>query len=236
MHKDIVGPDGPLDFTSASTIREVLSQQLGTPFVVVEHGQGFAVRQTNLAGQETPAAIQTDEAKPPASEMARPAQADTLVIRPDPRAMWHMYPAVLGGLFLLLSAAIPPWVQALHGYLSFDWATALVVSGAALALYALFKIYLPVLLHRYTVTSDAVEATVGIIKRDTTRVRLEHLRSVGMRQTIADRILNVGDLDFYSAGSGAVDVVFSDIRSPWKIKAEIHRRIEANRRGGRADD
>lgn len=222
----IQGPEGPLDFSAASAVRDVLAEQLGRPFVVVQHESGFAVRMAPPAQEAPPETRQylEDQAAPP------------IVLRPAPRAMWHMYPLAALGLFILITSGISPIHQILSSYFPADWAMVLAASGVALILYALFRVYLPVILHRYTVTDDAVEAVHGIIKRDTTRVRLEHLRSVGMRQSIPDRLLNVGDLDFYSAGTGTVDVVFADIRAPVRIKAEIHRRIENVARRSRSDD
>jgi hypothetical protein len=59
----------------------------------------------------------------------------------------------------------------------------------------------------------------------TRRVRLQHVRSVGLQQTMFGRIFNVGTLEFASAGTGEIDVRFAGIRRPATVRSLIHERI-----------
>jgi uncharacterized membrane protein YdbT with pleckstrin-like domain len=77
----------------------------------------------------------------------------------------------------------------------------------------------------YRVTHDAIEEIVGIVAIQTRRVRLQHVRSVGLQQTVFGRIFNVGTLEFASAGTGEIDVRFAGIRRPATVRSLIHERI-----------
>ncbi|MFN2348854.1 MAG: PH domain-containing protein [Thioalkalivibrio sp.] len=80
----------------------------------------------------------------------------------------------------------------------------------------------------YRVTPDSVEEHVGIVARQTRRVRLQHVRSVGLRQTFFGRLFNVGDLEFASSGTGEVDIVFRGIRSPATMRTHIQDLMNAS--------
>ncbi|WP_145998617.1 PH domain-containing protein [Methyloterricola oryzae] len=85
---------------------------------------------------------------------------------------------------------------------------------------------------RYTVAGAGVEARRGLFARETVSLRFEDIRSVTLRQTVAQRLLGIGTLELTSAGTDGVPVQFYDIASPGQVKALI----EARMSGKTSDD
>ena len=69
----------------------------------------------------------------------------------------------------------------------------------------------------------------GIITRDVTNVRFDEIRTIGLRQGIFDRLLNIGTLEFASSGTDDVDIRFTNMANPTGVKAEIEDIIERYR-------
>ncbi len=61
----------------------------------------------------------------------------------------------------------------------------------------------------------------GILTRDVTHIRFAEIRTVGLRQGLLDRLLNIGILEFAASGTDDVDIRFINIADPTGVKAEI---------------
>lgn len=66
----------------------------------------------------------------------------------------------------------------------------------------------------------------GILTRELIHIRYADIRTIGLRQGILDRLLNIGILEFTSSGTGEVDIRFFNIANPTGIKADIEAIIE----------
>lgn len=66
----------------------------------------------------------------------------------------------------------------------------------------------------------------GILTRDVTHIRFAEIRTVGLRQGLLDRLLNMGILEFAASGTDDVDIRFINIADPTGVKAEIAALIE----------
>ena len=75
------------------------------------------------------------------------------------------------------------------------------------------------------VTSDGINRRSGILSRKTTSLRYRDIRNIGLQQSIFQRLLGIGTLEFSSAGSGGVEIRFDNIAKPFIIKATIQRRM-----------
>ena len=73
----------------------------------------------------------------------------------------------------------------------------------------------------YVIASDGIAMRQGLIARETLSVRYRDIRSVGLKQSVVDRLLNIGMLEFASAGTDDVDIRFSNIVNPTQLKARI---------------
>ncbi len=72
----------------------------------------------------------------------------------------------------------------------------------------------------FTVTEDRIIAQVGLIARNTTEMRIRHIRTTMVRQNIVERLLGIGTLITISAAEGEAAVVFKGIRDPQGGKRE----------------
>jgi uncharacterized membrane protein YdbT with pleckstrin-like domain len=79
----------------------------------------------------------------------------------------------------------------------------------------------------FIVTNDRIITRVGLIARNTTEMRIRHIRTMMVRQNIGERLLGIGTLITISAAEGEAAVVFKGIRDPQGIK-EIIRGLSGN--------
>ena len=70
----------------------------------------------------------------------------------------------------------------------------------------------------FTIRGDTIESCRGIIGRDVQSIRVQDLRNVNVRQTIWQRLLGVGDVEFSSAGGAGVEVTFYGVTDPLGVK------------------
>lgn len=83
-----------------------------------------------------------------------------------------------------------------------------------------------VLLYRHYVWSfrindSAIESCYGIISRNVHSIRIRDLRNINVRQSILQRILGIGDIEFSSAGGAGIEVTFFGVAEPLTLKEEI---------------
>lgn len=124
---------------------------------------------------------------------------------------------VAGGIVLAggarLSEAIRPWLM---------W-PGLVLAAFALGWFGSWWIATHFWV-KLTVTNKRSIRQEGIIKRHTTEVLHDHIRSVDIRQTLLHRVLRVGDLDIDSAGQAGdrdIEIEMNRIPRPYEVKKII---------------
>ena len=76
----------------------------------------------------------------------------------------------------------------------------------------------------FTIRGDTIESCRGIIGRDVQSIRVQDLRNVNVRQTIWQRLLGVGDVEFSSAGGTGIEVTFYGVTDPLGVKDRVMRR------------
>ena len=80
--------------------------------------------------------------------------------------------------------------------------------------------------NKFTVGENRVHSQRGIISRSQQSVKIKDLRSVELNQSVFQRILRVGDLAFYSAGSSSAEVKFVGIESPLALRDQIRSSVD----------
>ena len=93
-------------------------------------------------------------------------------------------------------------------------------------------VFVAVILYRhhawsFTIRGGAIESCRGIIGRDVQSIRVQDLRNVNVRQTIFQRLLGVGDVEFSSAGGAGVEVTFYGVTDPLGVKDRVMRSRQA---------
>jgi membrane protein YdbS with pleckstrin-like domain len=97
-------------------------------------------------------------------------------------------------------------------------AVTLLVNGSKV-LYSYFAITL-------VVDDKGVTLKQGIIAQDIINIRFSEIKTVGLKRGIFERLINIGTLEFASAGSDGVDIRFINMANPVKVKAEIEDLIQ----------
>lgn len=79
---------------------------------------------------------------------------------------------------------------------------------------------------KFTLDNTRVSRHYGLISRNQQSVRIKDLRSIELDQGILQRLLGIGDLAFYSAGSDSAEVRFSGIRNPGRWRDAVNHAMD----------
>lgn len=92
-----------------------------------------------------------------------------------------------------------------------------------MALYGLFNLLYPIFDAALTLDNRGLETRVGIVSlnQDITRVRYEDIRSIELKATLLERIINVGTLAIGSAATAGIEILFDGVAQPTEVKALI---------------
>jgi uncharacterized membrane protein YdbT with pleckstrin-like domain len=139
--------------------------------------------------------------------------------RPSWRALMAFY---VGGIGLAIVVVV------ILGLLADSWAAAVVV-GAAIAVLTLLVGYLRRVSTKYLITSQRLRISRGMVRRSVQETRLERVQNVNYQQGALDRLLNVGTVDFDTAGSDDSEFRFEWVNDPEQVVRAVDRAIEEAR-------
>jgi uncharacterized membrane protein YdbT with pleckstrin-like domain len=91
----------------------------------------------------------------------------------------------------------------------------------------------------YAITDQRLTICRGILARKMQETRVERVQNVNTSQSLLERVLRVGKVDFDTAGSDDSDFVFEDVADPAQVVRavdEAHRAREAAVRESAAGD
>lgn len=74
---------------------------------------------------------------------------------------------------------------------------------------------------RFTIEDGNIESRNGIIAREVNSIRIADVRNINVKQSLSDRILFVGDIEFSSAASDNAEVMFKGISRPMRLKRKV---------------
>jgi len=74
---------------------------------------------------------------------------------------------------------------------------------------------------RFTIKKDKVLMELGIFRKKYTEIRYNQIRTTHVKQTIWQRLINIGDLHVVSSGSGEDEIVARGIDKPHYYKEKI---------------
>ena len=120
-----------------------------------------------------------------------------------------------GAIVGLISAAIKSGVQV-------AWVVAAVL--VVLAITALLA-FIRRMATTYTITSHRLTIRLGILSRQLHETRLDRVQNVGTNQSLLDRMLGIGTVDFDTAGGAGFDFAFHGIASPEHIVHTVNQAL-----------
>jgi uncharacterized membrane protein YdbT with pleckstrin-like domain len=74
----------------------------------------------------------------------------------------------------------------------------------------------------YTISNQRLSIQHGILSRERQEARLDRVQNVNTRQSFLERILQVGTVDFDTAGSDDYDFSFTGVADPEDITKTVH--------------
>ena len=72
----------------------------------------------------------------------------------------------------------------------------------------------------YTITDRRLNIKRGIVSREVQETRLERVQNVNYRQSVYQRIMQIGDVDFDTAATDDYNFIFSGVADPGEV---VHR-------------
>jgi uncharacterized membrane protein YdbT with pleckstrin-like domain len=106
-------------------------------------------------------------------------------------------------------------VAAIVGLIA-DWGIggAVLAVGAALVILAGFIKRVATV---YTITNQRLRIKRGILARKVQQTRIDRVQNVNTEQSVVDRLLRVGTVDFDTAGTDDSDFTFEGVSSPTRV-------------------
>jgi uncharacterized membrane protein YdbT with pleckstrin-like domain len=137
---------------------------------------------------------------------------------PSWRAILGLY---LRGVFIaLLLAGVIGGITAATGDGVNEALVAIVlVAGIVLTLLVGF---LKRLATRYTITNDRLNIKRGIVAREIQETRLERVQNVNYQQSVYQRFMQIGDVDFDTAAGDDYNFVFGGVADPEDVVHEVN--------------
>jgi uncharacterized membrane protein YdbT with pleckstrin-like domain len=84
----------------------------------------------------------------------------------------------------------------------------------------------------YTITSQRLSIRLGLLSRELHETRLERVQNVGTRQSLLERALGIGTVDFDTAGSAGFDFAFHGVTDPQQIVRTVNDALRAESQPG----
>src|SRR3954468_20112042 len=75
----------------------------------------------------------------------------------------------------------------------------------------------------YTITNQRLRIQRGIIARHVQQTQIERVQNVNTQQGVIQRVLQVGTVDFDTAGTGDADFAFVGVNNPEKVVEAVDR-------------
>jgi uncharacterized membrane protein YdbT with pleckstrin-like domain len=102
--------------------------------------------------------------------------------------------------------------------------------GVGIAVFAVVLLvgFLKRLGTRYVVTDERLHIRRGLISRHLQETRLERVQNVNTDQSVFQRILQIGTVDFDTAGTTDSDFSFTGVAQPERVVAAVDRAHRAN--------
>jgi uncharacterized membrane protein YdbT with pleckstrin-like domain len=137
---------------------------------------------------------------------------------PSWRAMLAFY--IQGLLAVLVVGAIVAGVTALGDGVKWGLVAAVVAVGAALLIVGGLIARIATV---YTITNQRLRIKRGILSKKVQQTRIDRVQNVNTNQSVLERVLRVGTVDFDTAGTDDSDFTFAGVSSPARVVEAVDR-------------
>lgn len=146
---------------------------------------------------------------------------------------WSMGGLLLRGLLVSLAVGVAAGIASAvaDGRVQVLWVVGAVL---ACALAMLGQGQLHRLQTTYSITDRRLTIETGLLSRDLHQTRLDRVQNVRARQSVAQRLLGIGTVDFDTAGEMGFDFSFRGVEDPGGIVSTVDRAIQRRHEARRA--
>jgi uncharacterized membrane protein YdbT with pleckstrin-like domain len=141
---------------------------------------------------------------------------------PSWRSILNFY--VKGLVGAVLAGAIAGLVSAVAaGHVQLGWVIAAVLAGFAIVLiWGLISLVQTT----YTITNRRLTINSGLLRRELHETRLERVQNVNSTQSLLERLLGIGTVDFDTAAGAEYDFRFRGVSDPHQIVRTVDRALQ----------
>jgi len=134
----------------------------------------------------------------------------------------------------LVLAAVAGGIGALASKIADDKVKGGIVAAAALGVFAIVVIvgFLKRISTTYTISNQRLHIKRGIVSRHVQQTHLERVQNVNTNQSVLQRLLRVGTVDFDTAGADDGDFSFGGVATPEQVMAAVERAQREGRAAG----
>ncbi|MCF6256195.1 MAG: PH domain-containing protein [Gammaproteobacteria bacterium] len=223
------------DIIVADEIAAILSRETGATYMVTRHLDGYGLlcrplTSSSSSGQSSANNLLSHHVE----EMYfRPAWRSQLMsmLRIFLSIFLYIFTDSLlklmgvDGLYNMLSKWQPVDWQVLVNTMSWV-ALGFAVYFGLLMLYAIYS-------QKYFVGPKGVEACIGLVSKDQTRIEFKHMRGVNLKQSVIERFLGLirlgyGTIEIATSGSDGAEVRFQGIANPKNLLAVLRDRLKTS--------
>lgn len=83
----------------------------------------------------------------------------------------------------------------------------------------------------YVITNQRLRISRGIVRREVQETRLDRVQNVNFNQSVVDRMLRVGSVDFDTAGTDDSEFVFEWVNNPEAVVRSVNDAIHEHESG-----
>src|ERR687895_1859356 len=149
----------------------------------------------------------------------RAGETELYAGRPSWRALMSFYAGGIGLAVLVL---------VILGLLAGEWGLATAIAAALVVLTLLIG-YLRRVSTKYLITNQRLRISRGIVRRHVQETRLERVQNVNYQQSVLDRMLGVGTVDFDTAGTDDSEFRFEWVDGPEQVVGAVDNAIQEAR-------
>jgi uncharacterized membrane protein YdbT with pleckstrin-like domain len=154
----------------------------------------------------------------------------SLNLHPGERVIFEGHPSWRAILGFYLKGVLVAVVLGVIANLIDGGATAFVVILVVLALTLLIG-FVKRVATTYTITDRRLNIKRGIISKEVQETRLERVQNVNYRQSVYQRLMQIGDVDFDTAASDDYNFVFNGVADPGEVVEAVDKATGATAAG-----
>jgi uncharacterized membrane protein YdbT with pleckstrin-like domain len=141
-------------------------------------------------------------------------------LHPGERVIFEGHPSWRAILGFYLKGALVAVILGVIAKLIWGNGTAFLVILVVLAVTVLIG-FVKRVATTYTITDRRLNIKRGIVSKEVQETRLERVQNVNYQQSVYQRLMQIGDVDFDTAASDSYNFVFSGVANPGEVVESV---------------